>query len=175
MKKNHGERITIRTTLMPGDLGYVAYLHGRIYDRESGYGIGFESYVLQGLGEWGHSYDPEKDRVWICEDGEQMVGFLAGIGRGDSLQLRYFILLPEYRGRGLGRRLMDLFIAFMREKGYRKAYLWTTDEQHAAISLYTRYGFRLTEEKPSDGFGKPLTERRYDLQPDAGDFEDSGS
>ena len=161
--------ISIRTTLTPGDLGYIAYLHGRIYDKENQYGLGFESYVLQGLGEFGAQYDPEKDRVWVCEHGREKVGFLVGVHRGDdtidsssALQLRYFILLPEYRGLGLGKRLMDLFVEFARERGYRKAYLWTTNEQHAAISLYTRYGFRLTEEKESKAFDKPLIERKYE-------------
>lgn len=155
--------ITIRTTLKPGDLGYVGWLHGRIYDKESGYGIGFESYVLKGLGELGHQYDPQKDRVWICENSERIVGFLAGVNRGSSLQLRYFILLPEYRGRGLATQLMDSFMDFLRDRAYRHAFLWTTDEQHAAIALYTRYGFMLTEERQSHAFGKPLTERRYEL------------
>ncbi len=33
----------------------------------------------------------------------------------------------------------------------------------AAAALYRRYGFRLTEEKPSTAFGRPLREQRYDL------------
>jgi peptidyl-dipeptidase Dcp len=40
----------------------------------------------------------------------------------------------------------------------------TTNEQQAAISLYTRYGFKLTEEKKSHAFDKELTELRYDLE-----------
>ena len=161
--------VTIRTTVEPGDLGYIAYLHGRIYDNENQYGLGFESYVLEGLGEFGARYDPAKDRVWVCEHGREKVGFLVGVSRGEdindasrALQLRYFILLPEYRGMGLGKRLMDAFMEFVRERGYRKAYLWTTNEQHAAISLYSRYGFRLTEEKESMAFDKPLVERKYE-------------
>jgi len=155
--------IRIRTRLEPGDLGYIAYLHGRIYDREHRYGLGFESYVLEGLGEFGHKYDPEKDRVWVCEYGQEMVGFLVAVHRGEALQLRYFILLPEYRGLGLGKRLMDEFMAFVKERGYRKVYLWTTNEQRAAIALYTRYGFALTEEKESADFGKALVELKYEL------------
>jgi DNA-binding MarR family transcriptional regulator/GNAT superfamily N-acetyltransferase len=154
--------VTIRTTLEPGDLGYIAYLHGRIYDKENQYGLGFESYVLEGLGQFGAQYDPEKDRVWVCEHGREKIGFLVGVNRGEALQLRYFILLPEYRGMGLGRQLMDLFMDFVRERGYRRAFLWTTNEQHAATSLYTRYGFRLTEEKESMAFDKPLVERKYE-------------
>ena len=156
------KEVTIRTRLEPGDLGYIAYLHGRIYDKENQFGLGFESYVLEGLGEFGTQYDPEKDRVWVCERGPEKVGFLVGMHRGEALQLRYFILLPEYRGMGLGKRLMDLFMEYVRERGYSRAYLWTTNEQYAAVSLYTRYGFRSVEEKQSMAFGKPLIERRYE-------------
>ena len=58
---------------------------------------------------------------------------------------------------------MQEFLAFMHEKHYPKAYLWTTREQTAAIALYTRFGFRLTEEKNSVAFDKELVEQRYDL------------
>jgi peptidyl-dipeptidase Dcp len=155
--------IAIRSNLLPGDLGYVAYLHGNLYTKENGYGLSFESYVLSGLGEFGHDYDPGKDRVWVCEHNGKMVGFLLAQHRPAAVQLRYFIFLPEYRGIGLGKKLMMEFVAFMKQCGVNHAYLWTTDEQHAAISLYTRFEFQLTEEKPSQSFGKLLTERRYDL------------
>jgi peptidyl-dipeptidase Dcp len=157
------EDIAIRTRLLPGDLGYVAYLHGDLYTKENGYGLSFESYVLSGLGEFGHDYDPEKDRIWMCEHDSKMIGFLLAQHRPAAVQLRYFILLPEYRGIGLGKKLMREFITFMQQCGVKDAYLWTTDEQHAAISLYARFGFRLSEEKPSQSFGKSLTERRYNL------------
>jgi ribosomal protein S18 acetylase RimI-like enzyme len=155
--------ITIRTRLEPGDLGYIAYLHGRVYTEELDYGLHFESYVLEGLQEFAAAYDPTKDRVWVCEHEKRKVGFLVGVHRDGMVQLRFFVLLQEYRGLGLGRRLMDQFMAFMRERGYRKAYLWTTNEQQAAISLYERYGFYLTEEKESKAFDKLLVERKYEL------------
>ncbi|HVU93989.1 MAG TPA: bifunctional helix-turn-helix transcriptional regulator/GNAT family N-acetyltransferase [Puia sp.] len=155
--------VTIRTQLLPGDLGLVAWLHGSIYTRENEFGLGFEGYVLKGLGEFALEYDPAKDRVWVCEAEGRMVGFLLGMRREEGVaQLRYFILLPEYRGAGLGKRLMGLFMDWLRESGYRRAYLWTTHEQETAAALYLRHGFRLTEEKRTAGFGKMLTERRYD-------------
>lgn len=156
--------IMCRNELRPGDLGYVAYLHGQIYAKECGYGLGFEAYVLQGLQEFACQYDPKKDKVWVCEHDNHIVGFLLGAHRPDSLQLRYFILLPEYRGLGLGKKLMTEFLAFMKHSHYTRAYLWTTNEQHAATSLYTRHGFRLIEEKHSATFDKQLTERKYELQ-----------
>jgi peptidyl-dipeptidase Dcp len=163
MKKIALNDISIRNQLLPGDLGYVASLHGELYAKEYGYGLDHEAYVLSGLGEFGHAYNAEEDRIWMCEHDGRRVGFLLALHRPAAVQLRYFIFLPEYRGIGLGKKLMTEFIAFMHQRGVKHAYLWTTDELHAAISLYTRFGFTLTEEKPSNAFGKPIVERRYDL------------
>jgi peptidyl-dipeptidase Dcp len=83
--------------------------------------------------------------------------------RGKAAQLRYFLIEPEYRGLGLGRKLLNLYMDFLHRCGYRQSYLWTTHELTIAASLYKRIGFNLTEEKESTDFGKPLLEQRYDL------------
>src|SRR5437762_14367335 len=111
--------IHIRTELRPGDIGYVIYMHGR---------FGFETYVAASLAEFYQQYDPQKDRVWICEYKNKMVGFLLSMHRGDAAQLRYFILKPKYRGIGLGNKLMNLFVAHLKQCNYKASYLWTTDE-----------------------------------------------
>lgn len=155
--------IAIRTKLEPGDLGYIIYLHGHLYNREYDYGIEFESYVASGLAEFYQQYDPQKDRVWICEHENRIVGFLLLMHRGDSAQLRYFILEQEYRGIGLGNKLLNLYMDFLKEKNYKSSYLLTTDELPASAHLYKKFGFTLTEEKPSNAFGKPVMQQRYDL------------
>ena len=158
------EDITIRTELKEGDIGYVIYLHGVLYKKEYAYSIRFESYVAAGMHEFYINYDPEKDRVWVCEHNERIIGFLLLMHReNNAAQLRYFILTPEYRGIGLGKKLMKLYMDFFTEKKYTSSYLWTTHELPAAAHLYKQYGFRLTQEKKSEAFGKPLTEQRYDL------------
>ena len=155
--------ITIRTELRPGDIGYVTYLHGHLYKEEYDYGIAFEAYVALGLYEFYRQYDPVKDKVWMAEHGGRIVGFLLLMHReGNVAQLRYFILEPAYRGIGLGKRLMELFVSHLQEVGYEGAYLWTTHELGVAASLYTRHGFVLVEEKESDAFGKRLYEQKYE-------------
>ena len=158
------EEITIRTTLQPGDIGYITYLHGYLYKKEYDYGIAFETYVAAGLNEFYNQYDEAKDRAWIAEHNEKIVGFLLLMHRGDAAQLRYFILEPAYRGLGLGKKLMSLFMAHFRNTGYRSAYLWTTHELSAAAHLYTNHGFRLTEEKESKAFGKLVREQKYERE-----------
>jgi GNAT superfamily N-acetyltransferase len=156
--------VTIRTDLRSGDLGYVVYRHGVLYSREYDYGLSFEMYVAEGIAEFYRNYDPELDRVWICEHGDVIVGFLLLMHRDRAVaQLRYFYLEPEYRGAGLGKRLMELYMEFLVSRKYRTSYLWTTNELGAAAALYTRHGFRLKAEKESTAFGKSLFEQRYDL------------
>jgi GNAT superfamily N-acetyltransferase len=155
--------ILIRTELRPGDIGYVTYLHGSLYSKEYGYSLQFESYVAKGLCEFYEKYHPERNRIWACEHNHRMIGFLLLMDRGEAAQLRYFLIEPEYRGVGLGSKLMNLYMDFLYECGYQKSYLWTTHELSAAAFLYKRHGFKLTEEKESIAFGKPLREQRYDL------------
>jgi len=155
--------ISIRTELRPGDIGYVIHMHGDLYKREYEYGIHFETYVAKGLCEFYEKYNPERNRVWVCEHDNRMIGFLLLMDRGQAAQLRYFLIQPEYRGIGLGSKLMNLYMNFLRECGYKESYLWTTHELSAAAFLYKRAGFKLAEEKESTAFGKPLKEQRYDL------------
>ncbi|HLG38364.1 MAG TPA: GNAT family N-acetyltransferase, partial [Chitinophagaceae bacterium] len=107
---------------------------------------------------------PGHDRAWICEHNGRIIGFLLLMHReNNAAQLRYFYLEPEYRGIGLGKKLMSLYMDFFYKCGYTSSYLWTTNELGTASSLYVRHGFKLTEEKESTAFGKSLKEQRYDL------------
>jgi peptidyl-dipeptidase Dcp len=163
MNKVSSDDISIRTELRPGDIGYVIYLHGALYGKEYGYGVQFESYVAKGLCEFYEKFNPERNRVWVCEHNDRIIGFLLLMDRGQAAQLRYFLIEPEYRGLGLGAKLMNLYMDFLREGGYKESYLWTTHELSTAALLYRRHGFKLTEEKESTAFGKPLREQRYEL------------
>jgi peptidyl-dipeptidase Dcp len=157
--------INIRTNLKAGDLGYVIYRHGKLYGEEYNYGISFETYVGAGMYEFYKNYDPAVDRAWICEHNDKIVGFVLIMHRENhAAQLRYFYLEPQYRGIGLGKKLMELFMDFLKDRGYRSSYLWTTHELETAAYLYKKHGFKLTEDRESTAFGKPLREQRYDLE-----------
>jgi len=163
MNKVSLDDISIRTEFQPGDIGYVTYMHGALYHKEYNYGLQFESYVAKGLCEFYEKYNPHRNRIWACEHKDRMIGFLLLMDRGESAQLRYFLIEPEYRGIGLGSKLLNLYMGFLRECGYIESYLWTTQELTTAAALYKRLGYKLTEEKESNSFGKLLTEQRYDL------------
>ncbi len=158
------DQISIRNELRPGDLGQVVALHGKIYSEEHGFGLEFEAYVMESLLEFYRQYDPKRDRVWVVEKGDKMVGFLLLMHREDSqAQLRYFILQKEYRGHGLGKKLIEEWMDFYNSVGYKGAYLYTTLGLEPAVSLYERYGFRKISEMKSRNFGVPLLEMLFKL------------
>ena len=128
------------------------------------YEVGFEAYICKGMFELYKNYDEDKDCFWLCEHKQKIVGCIAlGHIEQGSVQLRFFYIEPEYRSIGLGKKLMQLFMEFMKEKGYKHSFLWTVSDLVSALSLYTRNGFVLSEEMQTDRFGKLLTEQRYDL------------
>lgn len=99
-----------------------------------------------------------------CEHENKIIGTLLLMHRPhNAAQLRYFLTLPEYRGIGLGKKLMHLYMDCLKECGYKSSYLWATKELHAASSLYQKFGFKLTEEHESDSFGKRVVEQRYEI------------
>ena len=139
-------------------------LHAKIYFEESGFGMGFEVYVMESLVEFYKQYDSEKDRVWVVEDDGIMVGFLLLMHRPENqAQLRYFILEKTYRDQGIGRKLLQEWMAFYHDMGFAKAYLYTTSGLDAAVHLYESFGFKKVSEKISDEFGVPLHEIRYEF------------
>ena len=155
----------IRTTLLPGDLSFLISSHTEFYNRELGYTEKFEYYVAKSAVEFYETYAPERSRIWIVEDEEgQRLASLVLQDRGLAAQLRYFLILPEFQGKGLGKKLLNQFMAYAQEKEYRSSYLWTTEEQEVAVGLYESFGYRLVEERPSSSFGKPLIERKYELE-----------
>ncbi|PZX52548.1 GNAT family N-acetyltransferase [Algoriphagus chordae] len=154
----------IRNTLKPGDLGQVAALHGKVYSEEHDFGLGFEAYVMESLLEFYRAYNLKKDKVWVVESEGKMVGFVLLMHRPTNrAQLRYFILAKEFRGFGIGSRLMKEWMEFFGECNYDAAYLYTSLGMDAAASLYGKMGFRKISEMKSKNFGVLLLEQYYEL------------
>ena len=147
-----------------GDASHVTFLHGTLYSREYGLDSTFEVEVGQGITEFVGQFDPQWDGFWIAEAGGNVVGAIVIVNRGRGLaQLRWFILLPTYRGLGLGKELMTCAVDFCKGKQYKKVFLWTFDELHAAIHLYQSFGFKKVKTKIHLRWGRNLTEGRYEL------------
>lgn len=158
-------QVTYREGLKPGDIGYLIYLHGVLYARESGYSQEFEGYVVKTFYEFLEHYDTQKDKIWLATYNRQIVGCIAILAKPDhEAQLRWFLVHPIFRGTGIGKHLLSTALTHCREQHFNNVYLLTTDVQQKAIAMYKKAGFVPTESVQLEQWGKMLREERYDLK-----------
>lgn len=145
----------------PGDLGYVAYRHAVLYTQEYQLEPIFEAYVLESLLKFAKA--PADGQLWLAESNGRVAGFIAIIGiDAVSAQLRWFLIEPEFRGRGLGKKLVKLAMDYCREKHYQHIFLWTFRGLAAACHLYAEQGFVMTETVPNNTWKPGILEERWD-------------
>ena len=156
--------VVLRTTLRPGDVGTVVHLHGVIHAELCGFDPTFEAYVAGPLAEFVKAASP-RGRLWLAERGGRVVGSVAIVEVDTATaQLRWFLVVPEERGAGLGKCLLDAALAFCREQGYEAVILWTVSTLEAAARLYRSAGFFKVEQKPGRAWGVDVVEEKYALR-----------
>lgn len=159
--------IEYRNELNPGDIGYIIYLHGRIYANESNFSNDFEKYVIKTFYDFLQNYSPENDRIWIAEYHNKIVGCIAIQHQPkNEAQLRWFLLDPAFRGLGIGKRLLTDALNFCKERNYKNIFLLTTSAQNKALEMYKMAGFKLTESEELHQWGKTFQHERYNLKLD---------
>ncbi|WP_209122719.1 helix-turn-helix domain-containing GNAT family N-acetyltransferase [Alkalihalobacillus sp. BA299] len=162
-KEHSSQSEVVIRPCQPGDIGYVAYLHGKLYDKTYKFGRMFEYYVMKGLTEF--MINTDRGELWVAEVNGEIVGSIAITKSSDTVaQLRWFVLDENYQGMGIGKKLMETALNFCEELKYQHVFLWTVSTLHTARYLYQKYNFKLTEEKPNEEWtGTKLIEERWDL------------
>lgn len=156
--------IGIRDRLVPGDVGAIVRMHGLIYAREHGFDETFEAYVAGPLADCVLARR-DRDRIWIAEDREGIVGSIAMVQADERTgQLRWFLVDPRARRGGMGRRMLASALRFARAANYERVVLWTVAGLEAAARLYRETGFEKVETKPGRMWGVSVVEERYELR-----------
>lgn len=145
-----------------GDAGFITYRHAVLYQQEYNLDQVFERYVIQGMAKF---FDGGADgEIWVADAAGQVVGAIAIVAAGPGTgQLRWFYCEPEYRGHGLGRRLMTEALDYCRRRGFREVFLWTFRGLDAAAHLYRQYGFVPTETVLNTTWRGEIIEERWQL------------
>ena len=149
--------------LAPGDAGWMVMQHGALYAREEGFDAGFEALVAEIVAGFLRHRDPGRERAWIAWSEGRRLGSIVVVDAGDAVaKLRLFLLVPEARGRGLGRRLLRNCLDWSRARGYRGMRLWTHESHRAACALYAAEGFARTASRPARSFGRDVVEQEWE-------------
>ncbi|WP_298737259.1 GNAT family N-acetyltransferase [uncultured Chitinophaga sp.] len=106
-------------------------------------------------------YDPELDtlsetfqapgsRYWVAEQNNTVIGG-AGIYPSPGLPAAYcelvkLYLLPEARGKGIGKMLIAACLQSAGQLGYTHVYLETMPQLHMSLPLYEKMGFTRLEQ-----------------------------
>jgi ribosomal protein S18 acetylase RimI-like enzyme len=103
-------------------------------------------------------------QFYLATDKGRIVGY-SNAGPGIwSWELYRIYLLPEYIGKGVGKKLLLLAEEFLRSKKARKYHLYVWRENKAALDFYKRNGFVKLEGKNKNKveicLEKKLTKRR---------------
>lgn len=153
--------VSIRTKLQPGDVGYLTYLHGKLYAEEYDYDYTFDAYVAIPLAEFSLRNNP-REQIWLAEQDQQIKGAIAIVEKTAALaHLRWFLLHPELRGHGLGKRLLDLAVNFCRIQNYSQIILGTATELNKAKAMYEMAGFKQITRETKIIWGKEETLEEY--------------
>jgi ribosomal protein S18 acetylase RimI-like enzyme len=92
-------------------------------------------------------------RVYVAEDGRQVVGFASGgperAGEeGFSGELYAIYVLQESQGRGHGRRLVQAVARGLRERELPNMIVWVLGDNHQARHFYERLGGAYVRSQP---------------------------
>ena len=158
---------TIRDQLRPGDMEAIVDHHRRVYGEEYGVDSRFGDFVAAAVARASErGFPSERETIRIVELDGQHVGSIGLTDEGDGdAAIRWVVISPEVRGRGLGRRLVGEMLAFAEEHGYRRVWLETFSELEAAAHLYLEAGFVVTDADTAPRWGREsITMQRYELE-----------
>jgi len=92
-----------------------------------------------------------KSDYWIAEYNNRIIGG-CGVYPTDGLpegcaELVKFYLLPEARGKGIGRQLMEMSFESSKQLGFKQIYLESFPELGKAVGMYEKAGFKALEKQ----------------------------
>ena len=144
------------------DTDWLVDQHGTHYARAEGFDDSFGPLVRSILETFNAGHDPDCERGWIAMSADKRLGSIFCVRQNEvTAKLRLFLLVPEARGKGVGRQLLDQCMRFAKEVGYEEMQLWTHESHRAACALYARAGWTLSASRPVHSFGQDLVEQTW--------------
>ncbi|KRA42245.1 helix-turn-helix domain-containing GNAT family N-acetyltransferase [Devosia sp. Root635] len=149
-----------------GDIGWLIHRQGLLYHLEQGWNGDFETLITRIYAEYEAAPASLPKSLWIAEQDGQVAGsvFIIPAEESGTAQLRMLYTEPAFRGRGIGKRLVDEAVRFSRASGYKRVILWTQDCLVSARRIYQGAGFELVHEDRHHSFGTDLNGQYWALE-----------
>lgn len=143
----------------------VVRLHREVYESEYELDPSFGDDLSVQLAELSRSGWPgPREGLWLARLGDRTVGSVALIEEDRGLgRLGDLVLLPDARGTGAGRRLVEIVLAAARAAGYERLQLFTFSDLRAAATLYRSVGFEVASTEDTVRWGRRMQWQRYEL------------
>lgn len=148
----------------PADRAWVRRVNLRQYREVEGFDAGFDAALDASLARIEAQRTGGRVAFLIAEAAGQPVGTLFLCRESDeSARIRLFYLDEAWRGRGVGRRMLDQAISAARGHGYAQICVSTFTRHGAACRLYHARGFQGVVHPPAEVFGQCLVQVDYHL------------
>ncbi|MFP4476568.1 MAG: GNAT family N-acetyltransferase [Desulfatibacillaceae bacterium] len=146
----------------PGVIGEITATHARYYAEHWNFDLSFESQVATELSAFLRAFVENRDcflTAWLYGAFAGSVAVDGAVDDPDGPRLRWFIVPPQYQGRGVGRILLNRAMDFCRDR-YDRMHLWTFSGLDCARHLYESAGFRVAEEHQVAQWGNNILEQK---------------
>lgn len=157
--------VELRQGYCPGVIGSVVGLQASYYAANYGFGAVFERKVATEMSEFMGRIESPANTTFSAFLGETLLGSVSL--DGEDLEegvshLRWFIVIPEAQGMGVGNLLLEEATSFVDAAGFARTRLWTFKGLDAARHLYEKHGFELVYENRGKQWGTEVIEQEFE-------------
>jgi ribosomal-protein-alanine N-acetyltransferase len=115
----------------PGDLFYIAEIEEKVFGLDA-----FPFYYLFEL------YEKCRDFFLVADYKGLTIGYIVSCIENQSLHIHSVAVIEGFRGKGIGRMLLEETIKLAKSMGIEKILLEVSTQNTVAIALYEKFGFK---------------------------------
>ncbi|MED4128210.1 helix-turn-helix domain-containing GNAT family N-acetyltransferase [Shouchella miscanthi] len=127
------------------------------YAENCGFNVEFLEYLHD-------TFKVEIEKIWTAEVDGEFAGCIGLVKENDkTVQLRWFLVDPSVRGKGVGTKLVQTLLSYCRSMQYEKVSLETVSQLKTARNLYSKFGFELKKASQQYMWGQEVVDEQWEL------------
>lgn len=143
--------ILLTTDFTAEDIELSIKRQREIFGGEFGFLDSSHPYAEKAIREFAVNWDKQKDFMLIAKENSKFAGTITFMGEENGVgHLRFLILEPHLRGKGIGKAIVTTALEWAKEMGYNHIWLSTHSVLETARHMYTKLGFVKVSEEPAD-------------------------